>query len=95
MLFFSGRRHDAAVAAEHDLYEKLETLSTFPQHQFRGCFGGDSAYPVYWPIIPLHGPALTQQQVTIFEVSLRGPGRRDFPRSIRVSGTNVANRSSK
>jgi len=58
-----GRRHDAAVAAEHNLYEKLETLGTFPQHGFRGCFGGDSAYPVYWPIVPLHGPALTNRQV--------------------------------
>jgi len=58
-----GRRHDAAVAAEHNLYEKLEALASFPQNGFRGCYGGDSAYPVYWPIMPLYGPALTQRQV--------------------------------
>lgn len=57
-----GRRHDAAVAAEHGVYEKLERLASFPQQNFRGCFCGDSAYAKHWPVIPLHSPAVTDAQ---------------------------------
>lgn len=58
-----GRRHDATVAAEHELYEKLEHLASFPVQGFRGCFNGDSAYPLFWPIIPLYGNPVTNNQV--------------------------------
>jgi len=58
----SGRRHDAAVAATHGLYEKLEHLATFPNDGFTGCFGGDSAYPLFWPIVPLYQNAATNAQ---------------------------------
>jgi len=58
-----GRRHDAAVAAEHELYEKLERLASFPNHGFRGVFNADSAYPVFWPIVPLYGNPITNAQV--------------------------------
>jgi len=56
-----GRRHDAAVAAEHNLYEILETLGSFPCG-FRGNFGADSAYPLFFPLVPLFRPALTNAQ---------------------------------
>merc|ERR550519_921501 len=55
-----GRRHDAACAARHRLYEKLHTFASFPN--FDGCFGGDSAFPTYWPLIPIFATALTPAQ---------------------------------
>jgi len=55
-----GRRHDAAVAARHGLYEKLDRLATFPT--FAGCFSADKAFPTFWPLIPMHATALTPAQ---------------------------------
>jgi len=55
-----GRRHDAAVAAIHHLYEKLNVMGTFPT--IDGCFSGDKAFPSFWPLIPMHSAALTPAQ---------------------------------
>lgn len=55
-----GRRHDAAAAAQHRLYEKLNNLGSF--QGFDAVFSADSAFPTYWPLIPNYGPALTPAQ---------------------------------